>query len=690
MNKPFNMKKNLIICVALLIGIFSFGLCLLSGLNNGNFNHTLDVRLEQNYSNEQGQIEGENYSKTNEFGEQGNAYDIPIVGAGEKITIMAYYEERNDGYGGVSNPGITGGTLSKTQTGAKTQRIELEKTASAQSIYAFKKDGYELKKVYYSTNFVDGEGFAPSSMSGIYKITINNPPSNNIYVYFTLIRYDVNITYLPENFSVSYQRDGRSFFYDDEVTISCVELNTQYIFDSWQEYVGGNLVFKSTQKTFKFNIRSARTFFLVPKVLIQLEQPEIGGSIYVENESGTKIRNEYYASFNEELKFVAEPSSGYEFLSWTSIELFNRAYVANISVGGPIFTTAEFVSKRCEIAITSTDMVNGNISASTDTTSRLYNIGEIITLTVNIAPNYKFNGWETNASGSFNRSYTGEQNYTITASDVQKHDIYFRAVVKKIKAHASITVFGGGEIDINNNGKTTSLEQNATVGQTYKIDFYPFNMFKITDIIYYDVNTDTERHLLNTDIMENMQTIITVDDDFELRIYFGVLTWMDERIEPQGEGTSENPYLISCPEELAFIAYAVNNDIVPEDSGKVAYKFAYFKIMSNLDLKGNHWTQIGDMSHTFQGTLDANFKTIHNIILEDGSTNHNYISLFGGKTRNVKIIRELQTLWRVFFISVSFILLTLIIIIAINMNKRKEKIKKVIILDKELLNKNYK
>lgn len=108
-----------------------------------------------------------------------------------------------------------------------------------------------------------------------------------------------------------------------------------------------------------------------------------------------------------------------------------------------------------------------------------------------------------------------------------------------------------------------------------------------------------------------------------------------------GDGSSNNPYLISTPEELAGLAYMVNSG--------TTYSGKYFKLTSDIILNDNYqnyknwgdnppenqWTPIGghDVSngknntYNFEGFFNGNNHTVYGMYYLNNSLN--YVGLFG-------------------------------------------------------------
>lgn len=79
-----------------------------------------------------------------------------------------------------------------------------------------------------------------------------------------------------------------------------------------------------------------------------------------------------------------------------------------------------------------------------------------------------------------------------------------------------------------------------------------------------------------------------------------------------GNGESNNPYIIKTPEQLALLAYRVNNGN--------KYSQNYFKIDADIDLGAHYWTPIGhyvnDDAKCFAGMIDGNGHKIKNMFID--------------------------------------------------------------------------
>jgi len=82
-----------------------------------------------------------------------------------------------------------------------------------------------------------------------------------------------------------------------------------------------------------------------------------------------------------------------------------------------------------------------------------------------------------------------------------------------------------------------------------------------------------------------------------------VKIWDGEtKIKPTGTGTKKDPYIISCPENLAYLSTEMDFD-----------DFAYYSVTDDLDMGGHHFVSIGNGANTFKGVFDGNGHKIFNL-----------------------------------------------------------------------------
>ena len=89
-----------------------------------------------------------------------------------------------------------------------------------------------------------------------------------------------------------------------------------------------------------------------------------------------------------------------------------------------------------------------------------------------------------------------------------------------------------------------------------------------------------------------------------------------------GSGTQADPWVITSPAELAFLAYQVTNN---RSINGVACASAYYSLQADLNLKDHIWVPIGNLStgngNNFKGHFEGNGHVIRNMMLQWEVTN---------------------------------------------------------------------
>ena len=88
-----------------------------------------------------------------------------------------------------------------------------------------------------------------------------------------------------------------------------------------------------------------------------------------------------------------------------------------------------------------------------------------------------------------------------------------------------------------------------------------------------------------------------------------------------GSGTESDPYLISTPQQLAYLSVLIN-----DSSTNSQYAGLYYKQTSNLDMSAYWWDTIGTSSYYFSGYYDGGNCTISGLYYQSG---YSYQGLFG-------------------------------------------------------------
>ena len=106
-----------------------------------------------------------------------------------------------------------------------------------------------------------------------------------------------------------------------------------------------------------------------------------------------------------------------------------------------------------------------------------------------------------------------------------------------------------------------------------------------------------------------------------------------------GSGTSTDPYQIATAEQLARLAYLIN-----DTTTNSRYRSRYYVQTANIDLSLYYWDAIGYSEfYSFRGYYDGRNYTISGVYTEAGSTNdYSYQGLFGyssdGRVNNVRLV----------------------------------------------------
>lgn len=80
----------------------------------------------------------------------------------------------------------------------------------------------------------------------------------------------------------------------------------------------------------------------------------------------------------------------------------------------------------------------------------------------------------------------------------------------------------------------------------------------------------------------------------------------------QGTGTQSDPYQISSPQHLAYLADMVT-------SGVNDYNGKYFLLTQDISLSNQSWMPIGDATHPFKGNFDGGGHTIDSLIVSNST-----------------------------------------------------------------------
>ncbi len=114
---------------------------------------------------------------------------------------------------------------------------------------------------------------------------------------------------------------------------------------------------------------------------------------------------------------------------------------------------------------------------------------------------------------------------------------------------------------------------------------------------------------------------------------------VDASIFASGDGSEENPFIISTADQLRAFASSMND--------KIDYTGKYIKLGDDIDVSGKEWTPIGGSDYLFNGTFDGAGHSISGMSLGSADnaakldSENIYIGLFGvlGPTSVVKDVK---------------------------------------------------
>lgn len=364
----------------------------------------------------------------------------------------------------------------------------------------------------------------------------------------------------------------------------------------------------------------------------------------------------------EQVEVVALADLGYQLLQFEGADIFDGKLI----VDGTKTIVALFESKPVTIVLSSTEQgnvyatVNGAPFAETST----YKIGDVVAINTNVNTiGYHFEGYMGSFCGSLANNLS--TTYTIVPQDAENGTI-------EIFANVVIDTF---EVAISSNyGGMLSVYGTATYqyGHKLEIDVEIYDMYVIKDIFVNNMGGYTVNSLC--------QIFFDIVQNYDIYFEFEPLLWWDVAQKPQGAGTEENPYLITNANELAFVSFAINNNM-PHDSGSISYAKAYYKLADDINLLGRFWHPIGTNNKRFNGVFDFDFHKVLNLFTIDDTTIYKYGGLFDIIGPNGKIINQFRSYTtELLIVCGGSILIVLSITLVVVLEKHRRKPKRVIIL----------
>lgn len=181
-------------------------------------------------------------------------------------------------------------------------------------------------------------------------------------------------------------------------------------------------------------------------------------------------------------------------------------------------------------------------------------------------------------------------------------------------------------------------DEKGTVSVSPEQEKYDKNT-KVTIIITLKEGYLVESVIVNGDsnTVEDGTLEFFVNSDTSIIVVYKEKSTPDPKPDDKGNGTKENPYLISTAEDLFNFAAAINS---PENNTDKNYSSAYFRLANDIDMTGVRYNAAGtkpvqtgdtlDLSATFTGTFDGAGHSIKNLsISRMVRSDIYYVGLFG-------------------------------------------------------------
>lgn len=447
------------------------------------------------------------------------------------------------------------------------------------------------------------------------------------------------------------------------------------------------------------------------------EESSLVGDAYIMQE-GERVTTDGYDS-EKKVVLVAEEKPGYNFKYWLTPE--GTLYYASEASEGrweynlgyqsqPLTLFAVFEGAEVDLTFDLSDFAHGQVVSATIGDQQITDVNETtkvkigsrIELVLNIYTGYgvRFDGPSFSYDPALNI-----YSYVAKAQDLVDGAIIVKPVSteQEISFNFEFRVGGQDQIDdVTMTGSTrftytlnNQILANTTVtdgshvanhllfGGTATLTIVPSLNYTVGNILIYSTNSyvqDITSLFSNGTI--NITNSILADhfaqnQPYTIVINFVRMIWSDDsyRAESlQGSGTQADPYIISRPEDMGFVAWAVNNGQF-NDNG-VAYADCYYKVTSNLDFTGRYWEPIGTHDHPFNGTMDLGDHSISNISFAENYTNPNpsYSGLFWVLGEKAIVMQSNNVLAIVLGVVGGLLLLaTIIIVVFVVVRKKKKK-----------------
>lgn len=483
----------------------------------------------------------------------------------------------------------------------------------------------------------------------------------DLSVLFDVEKFDVVTNCNFNDVSIELWANGiksvtNHFAYGTEITVKSTYVGYQFL-----NYIINGTEYNTDNATFTITQDST----VVGNYLAQITGGNCtNGFVYV---NGLTSGN--YA-FGETIHIKAVADFGYMFVSWNGIEESTSEF--DLTVSSALTLTANFSSKPVTVTISTNAFGSVNGSSANGTN---YEIGDVLNLNSQILyEGYEFLGWNGTFSSEFLNLPT--TTYTITNQDAENGNVSFFANIE-IK-HFSVVVGSNSGGEINPSG-TITKDYGDQFTVTYQTESY------------YYLNSITSNNQDVTNLALNGSITIEIKEDKTIYFNFAPIVWTNYFNDfTLGTGTVNSPYIISTPEQLAMVSYAINNGLQNTDG--LYYANAHYKLTTDINLTGKYWESIGinEENKIFNGVFDFNYHKITNLTVLDQTVPTLYAGLFGSIGTG-EVINQTRSYFGLIMAIIGGVILISFSSFAVILIEKKRRIpKKVFILPKNINRDNMK
>lgn len=183
-----------------------------------------------------------------------------------------------------------------------------------------------------------------------------------------------------------------------------------------------------------------------------------------------------------------------------------------------------------------------------------------------------------------------------------------------------VTINGMEDIDTKNQKyRVIHIDENNQTTEIQNVDTKQNSVqFQANSFSYYAIITEKLSQIATLSLDQPVLTSVGETISSLADVWDGQIATKFE----YGNGTEEEPYLITCGQELAYLAQEVNNGNL--------YEGTFFQLTRDIDLNNNEWAPIGNMNNPFKGVFNgAGRKIVNAKITISGSLPTQQVETYG-------------------------------------------------------------